>query len=428
MGLFGKVFGGKKKQSVEVSLGEAGQFLERELSQGKKRLLDDSAKRLAEIRHLLMESEKALSELESARGTKRSGRLDRIVETAKSNALRQLSSLLEKLKAPNTQDLAAIRDYASESLAALQQSGAFGKNVAYAGISFRDEMKVLGQNMKQLSQAFLALKKLMDENSRVFLQAPLKERLLSIEKMRSSSTALEEKAALLESAISTVFEKRAGAKAGLERLSSSAEFKALSGLRERKSSLLREKQTAKTSLLDLFSRIEKPLHRLDKASNAGKVFLSRRDASFLHALLQNPFHALKLDPKAETLKSVLTETKRAVESGHIELKDKERAKKLEVLDELISFDFFGESFWKFNKIDSEMLQIEKQLSGAKVTAEEERLESFEKALEAEQNAKTNALAEAKSAIERNASETKALLAEAKGILCRATGKEVRLRA
>ena len=126
MGLLGKIFGESRPKKAVVQLEMAEQFLEQELSGKRKQLLDESAKRLAEVKHLLRETDVSLKGFREAQLSEKSGRLDKIVTTAKSNALLQLSSLLEKMQPPNTNDLDAISGYCRESIAALQQAGHFG--------------------------------------------------------------------------------------------------------------------------------------------------------------------------------------------------------------------------------------------------------------------------------------------------------------
>jgi len=109
MGIFGNFFGKKKPSSVRVSLGQAQPFLEKELLGQKTRLLDLSAKKLAEIRHVLRETNASLEDFGKAELSGQNTRLKKIVETAKGNALPQLQALLEKIEPPNTSDLAAIR-------------------------------------------------------------------------------------------------------------------------------------------------------------------------------------------------------------------------------------------------------------------------------------------------------------------------------
>jgi len=149
-------------------------------------------------------------------------------------------------------------------------------------------------------------------------------------------------------------------------------------------------------------------------------------ASFLHRVLVNPFTALKADPKAETLKQVLGETKKAIDTGLIDLKEREKEKKMAVLQELLSFDFFGKAFWRFNRIDAEIMAIEKQLREFPGIEEEARLlaslkktDSSREGLEAELESKKKRLLQDRASLKALESETQRLLSEA-------TGKEVLL--
>ena len=430
MGFFGKFFGEKKPERVSVSLENATPFLEKEISQKRQQLLKDSAGRLAEIRHLLREASSSLEKLGQAgpseAGSKKSNRLNKIVGTAKNNAFRQVSSLLEKLAPPNAESLFEIRAYCLESLQLLGHSGQFGKNVAYAGISFKDEMKRIGNDFKQLNKAFLSLKELLGQNKQVFLADSVKKKIGEIRALKESAQAAEKELEALGKALEQKVPERRNISSSLERLRQSDSFRQIDALNGKKAGLLKEKQAAKTELLDLFAKIERPLHRLDKAAQARKVFLPGDLASFLHRVLVNPFTALKADPKAETLKQVLGETKKAIDTGLIDLKEREKEKKMAVLQELLSFDFFGKAFWRFNRIDAEIMAIEKQLREFPGIEEEARLlaslkktDSSREGLEAELESKKKRLLQDRASLKALESETQRLLSEA-------TGKEVLL--
>lgn len=370
MGIFGNIFGKKEPEQIELELDKVKEFLEKEASVRKKNLLEEAGKNLAEIRHLLIETKSMLEDLGVAEFSGKSGRLDRIVSTSKTNALKQLFSLLKKLDPPNTENSAELKTYCFESIQVMQQAGHFGKNVAYAGISFKEEMKSIGENLKQVNKLFYMLKDLFDKNSAVFAKEKLNELLISIEAKEKVSVKASESIVLFEKSLGELAFKKTRFESELKELTQGPEFKEIASLNERKAELLRKKQAVKTDLLDIFAKIEKPLHRLGKAVNAGKILLPEKQASFLNKLLLNPVKALKLDPKAETFKSVLLETKSAIDLGLIELKPKEKEKKLAVISELLSFDFFSESFWKLNKIDSEILAIEKQLASSSASEKE----------------------------------------------------------
>ncbi len=331
MGIFGNIFGKKEPEQIELELGQTRELLEKEASARKKNLLEEAAKIFSEIRHLLKETKSMLESLGVAESSGKSGRLDRIVSTAKTNALKQLFPLLKKLNPPNTENPEELRTYCLESIQAMQQAGHFGKNVAYAGISFKEEMKNIGENLKQVNASFHKLKDFFDKNSAVFAEEKLKELLSLIETNEKTSAKETESITLLEKSREDFALKKTRLESELNDLKQGPEFKEIASLNERKAELLRNKQNAKTEILDIFAKIEKPLHRLDKAVKARKILLPEKQASFLNKLLLNPVNALKLDPKAETLKSVLLETKTSIDSGLIELKPKEKEKKLAVI-------------------------------------------------------------------------------------------------
>jgi len=395
MGIFGNIFGKKEPEQIELELGKTREFLEKEAVARKKNLFEEAAKILAEIRHLLLETKSMLESLGVAESSGKSGRLDRIVSTAKTNALKQLFSLLKKLNPPNTENPVELRTYCLESIQAMHQAGHFGKNVAYAGISFKEEMKSIGENLKQVNISFHKLKDLFDKNSVVFAGTKLNELLVSIEAKEKTSAKAVQSITLLEKNLKDFSLKKTRLELELKELEQGPEFKEIASLNERKAELLRNKQGVKTDLLDIFAKIEKPLHRLGKAVNAGKILLPEKQASFLNTLLLNPVKALKLDPRAETLRLVLLETKSAIDSGLIELKPKEKEKKLAIISELLSFDFFSELFWKLNKIDSEILAIEKQLASSPASEKESMLFSSLKELAEKQRQAESDIATAK---------------------------------
>lgn len=110
----------------------------------------------------------------------------------------------------------------------------------------------------------------------------------------------------------------------------------------------------------------------------------------------------------------------------IELKDQEKEKKLAILQELLSFDFFTEIFWKFNKIDSELLAIEKSLRETEAAKKESELlsllqesEENTKGMQQQLAAKKNKIDSAKSSLP----EIRKSIAET---ISNAAGKQVSL--
>jgi len=300
--------------------------------------------------------------------------------------------------------------------------------VAYAGISFKDQVKTVGLNIKRLGTEISSLRQAFEQEKAVFMQPVLDEKLQTLSDFEASAKQAEAEISSLESGLGKAGLEKAKLESGLEAIRQGPEFKSISSLNERKALLLRKKQAAKTELVEIFAKVEKPLHRLEKAAKARKLFLPEKQAMLLSELLASPFRALKLDPKAESLKLVLLEAKKAIESGLIELKPREHEKKLAVLQELLSFDFFAEIFWKFNRLDSELLAIEKRLSEMPAKAQESNQLSLLERARKDEGRAMEQLSLKKASLERARSGAKTVHLEIQNLLSEATGKTVVLMA
>ncbi|MCX6804335.1 MAG: hypothetical protein NTY48_07275, partial [Candidatus Diapherotrites archaeon] len=93
--------------------------------------------------------------------------------------------------------------------------------------------------------------------------------------------------------------------------------------------------------------------------------IPHEEKEVLDLFITNPMFGLKKDPKADVFKRVLVQVVKAVEEGAIELKDKEKEKRLSALQEIINFDFFGKVFWKMNEIQRKQDTLNKALEGNK---------------------------------------------------------------
>jgi hypothetical protein len=94
----------------------------------------------------------------------------------------------------------------------------------------------------------------------------------------------------------------------------------------------------------------------------------------LNQLEQNPLQLFKLDPEGELVKKLLLELRKAIESGAVELKEKEREKKLATIQEHLAFNFFSRVFLKFNEIDLKLQAVEKATRDNSVSSELSSLE------------------------------------------------------
>ncbi len=375
MGLLGKIFGAAKPQEVELSIEEVSDFVERNLSGKRPELETAIANVFSEIKHLLREVSTLLKELENQPLKGENIKLKKIVSTSRGQAISRIGSLIERLQPPATSDFAQVKQYCGEAGKLLHSEITHGgKSIAYTGIYLKEAMKNLGKSLNELSKAFSSLERKIEEFSPLFLEQELRQQLSLVGGKNASVSSLEKE---IEKAEQSLEKERVNSKKLLSELAGfkeSPEFKRLGSLHGEKASLLREKQEAKTELVSLISSIDRPLKRLSRAVASGRYILPQALASVLHKLEQNPLQLFKLDPKGESVKTLLLELKKAIESGVVELKDREREKRLAAIEELLAFNFFSKVFWKFNEIDSKLQAVEKDLRNNPVLSELSSLE------------------------------------------------------
>ena len=138
-------------------------------------------------------------------------------------------------------------------------------------------------------------------------------------------------------------------------------MQAVKSLEEEMVNLMNQKQDLKTEISGLILSIDRPMNRFKQLVDSGRWKLPAEEKEILNQFIVNPILALKKDPKAELFKKVLLEIRKAIEEGAVELKDKEKEKRLAAIQELINFDFFGKVFWKMNELQKKQIDLNKEL-------------------------------------------------------------------
>jgi hypothetical protein len=137
--------------------------------------------------------------------------------------------------------------------------------------------------------------------------------------------------------------------------------------------LANAKQDLKLEISALLLNIDRPLARYKQIVDSGRKKVPKEEKEMLELFITNPILALKKDPKAEIFKKILKDMKNLIEEGEIELKDKEKEKRLEALEEIAKYDFFGKVFWKMNELQKKQADLNKIIStnAAKTDLEKE---------------------------------------------------------
>jgi len=276
------------------------------------------------------------------------------------------------------------RHYSGESYSMLSgEIIAFRKNIVYTSFYFKEEMKELGETLQEMLNIFNEMNTAFSKERELFQFEKIKELVgLAIKKKRDYlAVEAQEKEIMCklvekEKQISEQNEKVLQKKTGKEMVE-------VKQLEEEMTNLMNRKQDVKTEISALLINIDRPLQRFKQLVDSGRWKISKEEKEMLEQFMINPIIALKKDPKAESFKKVLAEVKKAIEKNMVELKDKEKEKRLIALEEIREFDFFGNVFWKMNEIQKKQGEINKELEKSAAKRNLEKEETKIKELEGE---------------------------------------------
>ncbi|HNV00914.1 MAG TPA: hypothetical protein PKK60_00600 [archaeon] len=366
--IFSSIFSKKSKTNV-YSTTELINELEKELASKRKGLEFSSAKKMAEIKFLHSKIITLIKDVQKKElQGKENERFNKAAMTAKSHIEIQLMRMLEKID-PSTRgnNLNDARAYTEETIAVLMKEILhFRKNIVYTSIYLKDEMKNLGETLQELLNNLQELKKEFDENVSYFEFEKIKEKIKNVDKINKELENQKNKVGAVKEEINKIKFDLKKHENRIDEFNSGKEIKKLEELEAEKQKILNEKQSLKIELSSLLSSIDKPLQRFNQLVETGRWKMPNEKKELLNAFITNPIIALKSDPKGIEFKIILTEIIQAIEEGKIELKEKEKEKKLASLNEIISFDFFEKIFWKLNEIQVNQIEIDKKIKECSV--------------------------------------------------------------
>ncbi len=374
---FKKVFKEKNTNNF-FTLNELTIELDKELSKKRKELEFENAKKMAEIRFLHSRIITLVKDIQNKElEGKENQRFNKAALTAKSQIELQLLRVLDKTNpSERARSLEDSRAYVEETISILMKEIMhFRKNIVYTSVYLKDEMKNLGENLQELLKNLQELKKAFDENGEYFELEKIKAKIPKIKKLEIELIEEREKIDQINELIKQKKLDLSKHEEKINEFSNGKETIKLQQLEKEKQEILNEKQSLKIELSSLLSSIDKPLQRFNQLVDSGRWKLPREKKFLLEGFITNPIIALKSDPKGAEFKKILLEIIQAIEEGKIELKDKEKEKKLESLNEIISFDFFEKIFWKLNEIQIKQVEIEKTITSCSVFETKNKLEN-----------------------------------------------------
>ncbi|MFA5125687.1 MAG: hypothetical protein WC462_01660 [archaeon] len=378
----------KEHAVIRIRIEDVPLLIEKEFILKKRELENFSGKKISEVKYLHSKSTNLLKVISGKElQGKENERFNKAALTSKKQLETQLKRLIEKLDPKDKgKTLDEARQYSGESYSILTgEIIAFRKNIIYTSFYFKEEMKELGETLQEILNIFNEMNKTFSKEKELFEFEKIKEKVGLAIKKKKDYLVLENQEKELINKLTEKEKRILEQKERVLQKKTGKEMVEIKHLEEEITNLMNKKQEVKTEISALLLNIDRPLQRFKQLVDSGRWKISREEKEMLEQFLVNPIIALKKDPKAELFKKVLVEIKKAIEDNMVELKDKEREKRLEALQEIINFDFFGKVFWKMNEIQKKQTEINKELEKnvAKKDLEKEeiKLKEFEHELD-----------------------------------------------
>lgn len=357
-------FGKKTPQSYALKAVEIPVWAEEKTREETRALASMALNRFSEIRFLIKELTEELETLEKTPLEEAAHeRLQKVVVSSQQTMVVRMRNLLEKLNPPTVAEWKNIHGYARSSFLLLQkETESFGKNIAYTSILRKDEIKSLGEHWTELESALKELFEAFSTSAAVEKTTVIQQTYEQVLRLQQESKAAFSEHKQLENELNEIENKIKQDQESLAAWTQSSEAKAVGELQEQLHALEKQKTVIREPVSEVLGSIDKPLKRFQQLASSGQWALEKELHAFLSVLAEKPFKALEMDPKAQRLKEVLQEMKKAIGEGKIGFKDeKEKAKRLEALENAQRFDFFSNFFWKENELEKKRRGLEKEL-------------------------------------------------------------------
>ena len=362
MGFFNNVFG-KKNETEEIitNFDLLPTLIQKNFEAETRDLELESAKIISELKYLHEKGKSILIDIQKKElDEKENNRFNKAALTSKKQIENQLAKALEKINPEKAgSEIDEIRAYSNESyFLIINEINSFRKNIAYTSVYLKDEMKLLGQTLQEIINKLTQLNKNFSDKKYIFEFEKIKKRLEKICEEKSEIKKIDELIKKKQAEIETKNIELKKIEQQIFELNKSPEIIELNKIEEERAKIAGEKQQLKTEVSSMLSTIDKPLQRFNALVKNKRWLLSNEKELLLDGFINNPLIALKKDVNGKIFKEILIEIKKAIDDEKIDLKEKEREKRIDALQELIAFDFFEKVFWKLNEIQKRQNEIE----------------------------------------------------------------------
>jgi len=311
--------------------------------------------------------------LKAAEPSEEPSRISKLVLAARDSLLKQITTLIDKIIAPdmNYADIrnfyTSVNDYLNLTL---EKSFKSHQRVKYM---FPKEVGPVIADVGSIKRSLDRLGNLLDERkAEIENFDDILENIRLIQEIESDLITYNSKIKSVSSKIDAARHEIDDCTARRDELSESEEWGSFVLLERELKQRDIEIAALKNSVTELFTPLGKALNRMKKLSSSGRHTLSKKNEGLLDICLKNPISADTTD-----INGFLTEIMQLAESGTLGLKDKKRDKIVDQIKHIMSS--FASKKEQYEALDSQIREINHKVSyltiaDAKATLEKQHTE------------------------------------------------------
>jgi len=369
-----RIFGKKEEVKEQIfSIEDAEGFLSKNFDENFQVFKEDASKIYQDMQSTAVGMQNDIANLKQAEytGPVDSELLQKVVAHKKS-FIQKMEAAAEQIKRPMQLDLDSILEFSRFSSSAISETNA--KTVVdyqFLKELFEKEADSAIGKFKILSNKSNNFENLVRKNKdNLFLIKNAQDELQSIKDEMKKLSYVEEEVKSLQGKLSALESERNSEKEKLEKFEGSEDWLRFKNLLEKKKKMEEDAANIKSQMLQVISKIEKPMKKFKNLVDRGIVKIENEKVLERYAI--SVFDALIGEKNPQTLYSILNMLEKNISEGKIELK--EREKSLDEIKWLVESNVVESLLEKYLLMTNELEKVEASVDEQKTPSIRDEIE------------------------------------------------------
>lgn len=379
MGFFERIFGKKdiveeKTEDIEtisIDFSETSAWFETEISGFLKTVNDDACVFISQIIDVSEKLNKDLDMLETAESDDEIGsRMRKFAYDNKTSFINKVRAFNSKITPPDVLDSLLFFDYFGMVAIEINKlTRETVRNIHLAKMLFADEIKEVTDCLNDISDIILesqkALNRHKDKSDKV---KEIRDMLHGAEDILAGLGSDNKRLMQKKISLEKLQDKKKRYELSLHKLETSEDVSELKQIIEQKDDADAKISKIRSDILQTFSYVSKVLKKYERHSTG----LNSGDEKILALYIESPVKALVRDKGFKTLSRIIENTEILIDSGKIDLKDKQKNKVLVRLNNLKDISMLDGWATEYNQLQDTSENLKDVLCGMEINNEIER--------------------------------------------------------